>query len=255
MSTPAPSPRAPRSSSTSTRSGTTSPRCASAVGGRALMAVVKADGYGHGMLEVARAAREAGADWLGVAVIEEALALRAAGDTGRVLTWLAVPGEDYRRRVAAGVDVTAYSVAELDEIARRRRGAGHAAPGSSSRSTPACPGAAPPSRTGRTWSLAAVEAERCRRGHRSPASGPTSPAATSPTTPPTTRRSRPSAGPLDARRGGRARPRGAAPVQLRRRAHPALGPVRPGPVRHRAVRALPGPRGQHVGRARAWSRR
>ena len=87
-----------------------------AVGGRALMAVVKADGYGHGMTEVARAAREAGAEWLGVAVMEEALALRAAGDTGRVLTWLAVPGEDYRPAVAAAVDVTAYSVAELDEI-------------------------------------------------------------------------------------------------------------------------------------------
>ena len=47
-----------------------------------LMAVVKADGYGHGMVEVAAAARDAGADWLGVATIEEALALRGAGDHG-----------------------------------------------------------------------------------------------------------------------------------------------------------------------------
>jgi alanine racemase len=86
------------------------------VEGRALMVVVKADGYGHGMLEVARAARDAGADWLGVAVLEEALALRAAGDTGPVLSWLAVPGEDYRPAVAAGIDLTAYSVEELDEI-------------------------------------------------------------------------------------------------------------------------------------------
>jgi alanine racemase len=52
------------------------------IDGRALMVVVKADGYGHGMLEVARVARESGADWLGVAFLEEALALREAGDTG-----------------------------------------------------------------------------------------------------------------------------------------------------------------------------
>ncbi|MGE5720631.1 MAG: alanine racemase [Nocardioidaceae bacterium] len=84
--------------------------------GRALMVVVKADGYGHGMLEVARAARAAGAEWLGVAVVEEALALRADGDTGPLLTWLAVPGEDFRPAIEHGVDVTAYTVAELDEI-------------------------------------------------------------------------------------------------------------------------------------------
>ena len=64
-------------------SGTSSPQ---------LMVVVKADGYGHGMVPVARAARAAGAEWLGVATGAEALALRAAGDTGRVLCWLAIPG-------------------------------------------------------------------------------------------------------------------------------------------------------------------
>jgi len=83
----------------------------------AMMTVVKADGYGHGMVEVARAARQAGADWLGVATLDEALALRAAGDTGRVLCWLAVPGEEYDAAVAADIDLTAYSRAELDEIA------------------------------------------------------------------------------------------------------------------------------------------
>ena len=55
--------------------------------GTPLMVVVKADAYGHGMLPVARAAREAGAQWLGAAALEEALALREAGDTGRILTW------------------------------------------------------------------------------------------------------------------------------------------------------------------------
>jgi alanine racemase len=81
------------------------------------MAVVKADGYGHGMVEVARAARQGGADWLGVATLDEALALREGGDTGPVLCWLAVPGEEYAAAVAAGIDLTAYSRAELDEIA------------------------------------------------------------------------------------------------------------------------------------------
>ena len=86
------------------------------IDGRALMVVVKADGYGHGMLEVARVARESGADWLGVAFLEEALALREAGDTGPLHCWLSVPGEDYRPALERGVDVTAYTVAELDEI-------------------------------------------------------------------------------------------------------------------------------------------
>ncbi|MBC2934800.1 alanine racemase [Nocardioides sp. zg-1228] len=83
----------------------------------ALMVVVKADGYGHGMAEVAAAARDAGADWLGVATIEEALALRAAGDSGPLLCWLSAPGDDFAAAVAAGIEVTAYSLAELEEIA------------------------------------------------------------------------------------------------------------------------------------------
>jgi alanine racemase len=84
----------------------------------ALMVVVKADGYGHGMLEVARAARDAGAEWLGVAVLEEAMALRAAGDDGPLLCWLATPGEDYRQAVEASVEVTAYTAEEVDEVGR-----------------------------------------------------------------------------------------------------------------------------------------
>src|SRR4051812_3114143 len=95
--------------------------------GVASMTVVKADGYGHGMVEVARAAREAGTEWLGVATIDEALALRAAGDDGPLLCWLTVPGEDYAAAVAAGIDVTAYTVPELDEIAAGVRAVGRPA--------------------------------------------------------------------------------------------------------------------------------
>ena len=94
------------------------------VGDAAMMTVVKADGYGHGLVESARAARAGGADWLGAAVVEEALALREAGDTGRILTWLTVPGEDYTRPIEADVDLTAYTVAEVEEIAAAARSLG-----------------------------------------------------------------------------------------------------------------------------------
>ena len=77
----------------------------SRAGDAAVMAVVKADGYGHGMVPCARAAVEAGATWLGVAFVEEALALRAADIDVPVLAWLLAPGDDLGPAVAAGVDV------------------------------------------------------------------------------------------------------------------------------------------------------
>lgn len=89
-----------------------------------MMTVVKADGYGHGIVAAARAAREAGADWLGVATLEEALTVRAAGDIGRLLCWLGVPGQDFTPLLHADVDLTAYSVAELDEIRAAARETG-----------------------------------------------------------------------------------------------------------------------------------
>lgn len=97
------------------------------VDGRHLMAVVKADGYGHGIVESARAARVGGADWLGVALLSEALQLRAAGDTGPILSWLAVPGEPYDEGIRAGVELTAYSVDELHDIAAAARQVGSSA--------------------------------------------------------------------------------------------------------------------------------
>src|SRR3954451_7253766 len=57
-----------------------------------VMAVVKGDGYGHGMIPAARAALDAGATWLGACTLGEALALRAAGITVPVLAWLLSPG-------------------------------------------------------------------------------------------------------------------------------------------------------------------
>ena len=82
-----------------------------------LMTVVKADGYGHGMIPVARAAREAGADWIGAAVLDEALSLRAAGDTGPIFCWLTTPGEPVAQAIAAGIDLSAAAPWEIAELA------------------------------------------------------------------------------------------------------------------------------------------
>jgi alanine racemase len=61
-----------------------------------LMAVVKADAYGHGLVPVAKVALDGGATWLGVALLEEAIALRAAGITAPILAWLVPPGSDFQ---------------------------------------------------------------------------------------------------------------------------------------------------------------
>ena len=82
-----------------------------------LMTVVKADAYGHGMVPVAKAAREAGADWIGAAVLDEALSLRAAGDTGPIFCWLTTPGEPVAEAIAAGIDLSAAAPWEIAELA------------------------------------------------------------------------------------------------------------------------------------------
>lgn len=90
----------------------------------AVMAVVKADAYGHGLLPAARAALAGGATWLGVAQLGEALALRAGGVRERVLAWLWAPGQDLDAAVAAGVDLSASSVSAVQELAAAARRAG-----------------------------------------------------------------------------------------------------------------------------------
>jgi len=87
------------------------------IGTRHTMAVVKANGYGHGGIESARAALAGGADWLGVADIEEALALRAAGIDAPVLAWLHAAHTDFAPAIAAGVDIGVSSVQQLDAVA------------------------------------------------------------------------------------------------------------------------------------------
>ena len=82
----------------------------------AVMAVVKADAYGHGAIECARAAVEAGATWLGTALPEEALALRTAGLEVPILTWLHAPGDPFDQLIAADVDISVSGSWALDEI-------------------------------------------------------------------------------------------------------------------------------------------
>jgi alanine racemase len=93
-------------------------------GGARVMAVVKADGYGHGATRVARAALGAGATELGVATVDEALALRADGITAPVLAWLHPPGIDFGPALLADVEIAVSSVRQLDEVtdAVRRTG-------------------------------------------------------------------------------------------------------------------------------------
>jgi len=93
----------------------------------AVMAVVKADAFGHGAVPVARAALAAGASWLGVASGPEALDLRAAGVTAPVLSWLHHPREDFAALVRARVDLSASAPEQLRSIAAGARRTGRPA--------------------------------------------------------------------------------------------------------------------------------
>ena len=90
---------------------------ARAVGGADVMAVVKADGFGHGAVPVARTALEHGATWLGVTSAAEALSLRAAGLTAPTLLWMYPPTETFEELLAARIDVSVGSVAALEAVA------------------------------------------------------------------------------------------------------------------------------------------
>jgi alanine racemase len=85
-------------------------------GSAQVMAVVKADGYGHGASPVARAALAAGAAELGVATVDEALALRRDGITAPVLAWLHPPGTDFGPALLADVQIGLSSVRQLAEL-------------------------------------------------------------------------------------------------------------------------------------------
>jgi len=92
----------------------------------AVMAVVKANAYGHGAVPVARAALEAGAFWCGVARLEEALELRRAGLACPILILGAVPGSGFASAIAEGISLSVWTV---DQIAAAQSAAQQAGRG------------------------------------------------------------------------------------------------------------------------------
>lgn len=82
-----------------------------------LMAVVKADGYGHGATRLARTALAAGAGRLGVAHLDEALALRRDGVDAPVLAWLVAPSSDFGTALAARIEIAVSCVETLRAVA------------------------------------------------------------------------------------------------------------------------------------------
>jgi alanine racemase len=97
------------------------------VGAPHTMAVVKANAYGHGAVPVARATLAAGADWLGVADIDEALELRRAGIDAPILAWLHDPSADFSAAILAGIDLGLSSAAQLTQVTDAARSAGQTA--------------------------------------------------------------------------------------------------------------------------------
>jgi alanine racemase len=97
------------------------------VGGAQVMAVVKADAYGHGMIPAAAAALDGGATWLGVVHVAEALALREAGLTAPVLCLLAAPDAPHEDAIRRDVDLSAGSAALVSQIAAAAQRAGKSA--------------------------------------------------------------------------------------------------------------------------------
>jgi alanine racemase len=92
-------------------------RLAAVAAPAALCAVVKGDGYGHGMVAAARAAQAGGATWLAVATAEEARGLREAGIEGPVLVMGALSPEELEVALAAEADVVAWREAFLRRLA------------------------------------------------------------------------------------------------------------------------------------------
>lgn len=93
----------------------------------AVMAVVKADAYGHGLVPSALAALDGGASWLGVCTLDEAFALRRAGIGAPVLAWLLVRGQPLHEAITADIDLSVPSPERLVEVVGAAATAGRAA--------------------------------------------------------------------------------------------------------------------------------
>ncbi len=89
------------------------------IAGVPIMAVVKANGYGHGAIEVSRAALAAGASWLAVSCAEEALVLREAGIAAPILVLGMVTAQEADEAIAAGLSLTVYCQESVDLYSTR----------------------------------------------------------------------------------------------------------------------------------------
>ena len=95
--------------------------------GKPALAVVKADGYGHGLLPVAKSALSAGASWLGVALLEEARALRQGGINAPIIAWLTPVTDDFASAISEDIDIAIPSLAHLEAITSAARSLGKCA--------------------------------------------------------------------------------------------------------------------------------
>jgi alanine racemase len=80
------------------------------------LAVVKADGYGHGLIPVTKRALAAGATWLGTALLEEALTLRDAGIEAPIIAWLTPVSDDFESALKKKVDLAIPSLDHLQAL-------------------------------------------------------------------------------------------------------------------------------------------
>ncbi|MFW0181099.1 alanine racemase [Rothia sp. CCM 9417] len=98
------------------------------IGDRDLIAVIKADAYGHGAVDVSRSALAAGADYLGVVHLKEAHALRQAGIDAPLIAWLHTPRTNFEQALADGIQLGVSSRWELEKIALAHRARGQEQP-------------------------------------------------------------------------------------------------------------------------------
>ncbi len=81
-----------------------------------VLAVVKADAYGHGLIQVGKAAEAAGANWLGTALLEEGIALRNSGVKVPIISWLTPLGENFKTAINLDIDLSISSIELLTEV-------------------------------------------------------------------------------------------------------------------------------------------
>jgi len=89
-----------------------------------VLAVVKADAYGHGLVRVAHAALKAGASYLGVALLEEAITLRENAVDAPILAWLVSPGADFDSAISKNIEIGVSSLKCLREISESAKRVG-----------------------------------------------------------------------------------------------------------------------------------